>query len=222
MTNILNSGQDKAEEEYEDESDGEEDSDMSDSKEEEEEKLWEEWVEVSSDDEEMSDEEKMSGEEEMSDEESESGRAFNMYWDHQKIHREKIRFLREPDHKVRAAVLENAEKELICFLNEICWNLLRGDFSGNKYEKRLLQNFKEILRYLANEETSKNCAPHMLHKSAPMLHTCSTHAPQKCSNAPHMLHTCSTPAPHMLHCSTHAPHMLHKSAPMIHTSAPVI
>ncbi|KAK3927670.1 CLIP-associating protein, partial [Frankliniella fusca] len=51
-----------------------------------------------------------------------------------------------------------------------------------------------------------------------MLHTCSTHAPQKCSNAPHMLHTCFTHAPHMLH---NAPHMLHNSAPMIHTSAPV-
>ncbi len=86
----------------------------------------------------------------MSDEDDEY-LSIGINLDHQKIHREKIRFLREPDTKIRLAVLENAKKELICFLNEICWNLLREYFCMGRNEKKLVQNFYESIRYLADQ-----------------------------------------------------------------------
>ncbi len=159
------------EEDYEHESDGEgesyvvesegeeNNSDMSEIEENKEEMLWEEWVEEGSDDEmsdgdEISDEEtseEMSDEEVSDEEEAEFHRTYSVYLEHQKIHKDNIRFLREPNHIIRLAVLERADKQLICFLNEICLNLFRGYFDLSKYEKKLLDNFTTSIFYLANK-----------------------------------------------------------------------
>ena len=107
----------------------------------------------SSDDEESGREEsddEDSGDEDL-DEADQYDHAIQVQTAHENAYRKQIRFLREPEHNIRAAVLENANKGLICFLNEICFNLLRGYFTMSKYEKSLLENYKEGIRYLAHE-----------------------------------------------------------------------
>lgn len=115
--------------------------------------LWAEWREESSDDEESDGEEsddEDSGDEDL-DEDDQFGYAYEVKIAHENAYTKQIRFLREPEHNIRAAALENANKGLICFLNEICYNLLRGYFPMSKYEKSLLENYKDDTRFLAHE-----------------------------------------------------------------------
>ncbi|KAE8741578.1 hypothetical protein FOCC_FOCC012871 [Frankliniella occidentalis] len=92
--------------------------------------LWREWIEDDSDDEEEADDNDYDDDlSDRSDLESDTetytkyDRAFDVFYGHQDIYMEKIRFLRDPSYKIRAAIIEDAEKGLICYLNEICWNL---------------------------------------------------------------------------------------------------
>ncbi|XP_052132613.1 glutamic acid-rich protein-like, partial [Frankliniella occidentalis] len=138
---------DEVDDEQEDSTDGEGESDDDTSVDDQEVDgvLWEEWVEESSDDEESDDEDSYdedSYDEDM-DEADQDDHAWEVLRAHEKAYKEQIRLLREPEHNIRAAAIENADKGLICFLNEICLNLLRGYFCSSKYEKKLLQNYKE-------------------------------------------------------------------------------
>ncbi|KAK3917652.1 Phosphoribosylaminoimidazole-succinocarboxamide synthase, partial [Frankliniella fusca] len=63
--------------------------------------------------------------------------------------------IKETSHDHIAAhskyVDDEADKELICFLNEICVNLLDNYFTLSKYEWELLNNFEATVRFLADE-----------------------------------------------------------------------
>lgn len=141
----------ETEEEAEDESD-----DTGDDIEQSEKEIeWVEWVERSSDDESDAEETSEMEEESADDEYDVFGKVGNaphdVLIDHTTTFRRDIRLLREPSPKIRGAVLEDAPKGLICFLNEICLNLLRGYFSLSTYETQILENFKESIQLMASE-----------------------------------------------------------------------
>lgn len=124
---------------------------------------WEEWEEESEhgDEEDVEgagndgeDEEEGEDDAEGGEEEEDNSTWLDTLFAKQRKHRRSLRLLRDPDSDVREAVLKNAEKDLICFLNEICWNVLRRYFSLSKYELNIIKIFRLYVRTLADTEIS--------------------------------------------------------------------
>jgi len=120
---------------------------------------WEEWIENSDDEEDEVEgdeveEDETEGEEEESEEEymPSDDEGFDKMIEKQKIHGKFLRLLRENHDNVRKAALEAAGKDQICFIIEICLNVLRGYFRLSKYELNALRPFKEILYFMINEK----------------------------------------------------------------------
>lgn len=126
-------------------------------------KQWEFWEEET--DEEDIDEEEMEGIEESevdseeeggSDDEDEDGEVDNirLLLDQVDLHKKALVNLCVESGTVREAILKEADKDLICFLCEICWNFLNGYFDLKKHEKNILKLYKEDIRVLADKDVS--------------------------------------------------------------------
>lgn len=140
---------------------------------------WQEWVETGSDEEncdesddvsldeysenydDESDVEMNSDSDETDFEDNENNESdtefdsFELKCEHEKSYKEKIRYLRNSEVYLRAAVLENSDKGLICFLNEICLNLKSGYFTINsKFERNIMKLYEEKIGLMANEHVT--------------------------------------------------------------------
>ncbi|KAK3928045.1 Replicase polyprotein 1ab, partial [Frankliniella fusca] len=136
---------DEDDDEGDEDDDSEGDEEQSTSEETDDEVMWRAWVEVDSDQDE--DNTEMDDESDFEDTDG----AYVLLGDRIKSHKDDIRLLRRSEPKIRLAILEEADKELICFLNEICVNLLDNYFTFSKYEWELLNNFEATVRFLADE-----------------------------------------------------------------------
>ncbi|XP_034245544.1 ribosomal biogenesis protein LAS1L-like [Thrips palmi] len=128
---------------------------------EEEGKVWESWDEET-------DEELMDGEDESdvdmeddegSDDEDETDEAsetdnVTLLMTKLKLHKKAMSNLSTESGPVRAAILQEASKDLICFICELCWNLLNGYFDLKRHEKNILRLYKEDIHAMIDENKS--------------------------------------------------------------------
>ena len=127
-------------------------------------KQWEFWeeetdVEDTEEDEEMEAEMEELEESDVDSEEGSDDGAENLVsevesflMDKLKLHRQALRNLSADSEAVRQAILKEANKDFICFLCEICRNLLNGYFNLERNEKNILKLFKDDVRALADED----------------------------------------------------------------------
>lgn len=111
---------------------------------------WEVWQEESetedmpSGSEGDTDEEKMEGE-------SDALIGFHHSQKALKLYKNDLRNLSAESLALRQVVLKEADKGLICYLCEICWNLAKGFFYLNKYEKNLLRLIEDNMCMMTNK-----------------------------------------------------------------------
>lgn len=127
-------------------------------------RAWESWEEGSDLEEEMYDEEETDDEESpsVSDGEYDSDleredaieMAYGLLKEKVKLHKSALRNLKDINTDVREAIFRSADKSLICFLCEICWNTLVGYFDLKRNERHVLKIFRDEIRALADEETT--------------------------------------------------------------------